>query len=87
MLKWLKESLFGKPDIPAPSCILQIKWGGRITEAHASSIRGAHILCHLDDGSFLIGESQAVDPEHFRRLWAHLGGSKAVWEDGTPYSP
>ena len=90
MLKWLKK-LFRwfvpKRPTPAPSCIIKVMRNGKMVEAHASSIMGAYLLCHFDGGSELIGEGSAVDQDHFRRLWAHLGGGKATWEDGTPYLP
>jgi len=93
MMDWLRDRLRkwllddGKPQVVSDR--LEINYNGRRVLVQAVGISGLYLNCREMNGGMcgLVSGRDAVDPDHFWKLWRQLGGGKACWADGTPYDP
>lgn len=91
----LRRWLLDVPEATDPSpwidAVVARGRGRHVVRLRVTGVVGLRLVCVPEreaDASLLVGEEQALDREHFWRLWAHHGrGQGFRWEDGTPFSP
>lgn len=96
MLDWLKDRLrrwlAKEPPLSMDiACYVPSGAGPRLETFIATEVVGVWLLAVSKTGSEvrLIGNGEALDQEHFWRLWRRLSppGDGLAWEDGSPFSP
>jgi len=93
LLNWLRGKIrvwLQGPEGPV-SRSLEVLYDGKVLRVVGVAVVGLRIHCMVPGQRSttvsLIGEGQAVDREHFWKLWRELGGKPFRWADGTPFRP
>lgn len=87
MFRWFTKLFQRTP----PSRIIEIMVDGEIKRVAVQSVVGLGFTCTIpsSDGATrmrVIQAGQAVDPQHFWRLWRSMGGC-ALWPNGSEFRP
>lgn len=93
MLNWLRNLLrkwLLEERQEEPSKILEVIFDGEIKKAFVCGCIGMRLHCSIPykggSISYLVSENQAVDQEHFKRLWESFQDPKMklIWEGDSP---
>ncbi len=91
-MKWLRNKLrqwLLSQEEDQPITEIDVVVDGRCQQGSiARQVYGLKLMVRLDNGVFLIGPKQCVDPKRFWRAWGQrVSTDQITWEDGSQFKP